>query len=143
MSIQQAAEEAVQKKLVEFFFPRGIPGLEDYKRFLVEPVPGNRLFAMLIAVEDPSVGLILVDPQPFFPGYRVDLLKSDWKDLQLKRERDMVIFTTVTVDGQDLYTNLAAPVLINVVKARGKQVILPERMEEMRVLLALVPKPQS
>lgn len=135
MTAEQTAVDASQRKMVEFLFPRGIPGLELYRRFLIEPVPGNRLFAMLVAAEDPAIGMILVDPLPFFPRYRVSLHGNDRRDLLLRKEDDLVIFTTVTVDGQQLFTNLAAPILINVAQKRGKQLIVPHRCEDMRVPL--------
>ncbi len=143
MTIEQSAVDTSQRKLVEFIFPRGIPGLELYRRFLIEPIPGNRLFAMLIAADDPSIGMILVDPLPFFPRYSVDLQRDDRRDLMLKKERDLIIFTTVTVDDARLYTNLAAPILINVVQKRGKQLIVPHRCEDMRVPLDTVAGPEN
>lgn len=143
MSAQQTAVETSQCKVVEFIFPRGIPGLELYRRFLIEPVPGNRLFAMLIAAEEPSLGMILVDPMPFFPRYHVDLQRADRRDLLLKKDQDMAVFTTVTVEGSKLYTNLAAPILVNVVQKRGKQLIVPYRCEDMRVPLETVAGPEN
>lgn len=135
MPAEQTAVETSQSKLVEFLFPRGIPGLELFRRFYIEPVPGNRLFAMLIAADDPSIGMIMVDPLPFFPNYKVSLQRNDRKELQLKKERDLVIFTTVTVEGERLFTNLAAPILVNVAHKRGKQLIVPHRCDDMRVPL--------
>ena len=135
MSIENTAVENSQQKLVEFLFPKGIPGLELYRRFLIEPVPDNRLFAMLVAVEEPTVGMILVDPLPFFPRYKVNLQKNDRKDLLLKKEEDLIVFTTVTLTETQLYTNLAAPILINVAQRRGKQLIVPHRCDDMRVPL--------
>ncbi len=143
MSAEQTAVETSQRKIVEFVFPRGIPGLELYRRFLIEPVPGNRLFAMLIASEDPSIGMILVDPLPFFPRYSVDLQRNDRRDLMLKKEQDLVVFTTVTVDEKQLYTNLAAPIMINVAQKRGKQLIVPYRCDDMRVPLDTVAGPEN
>lgn len=135
MTAEQTAVESSQRKMVEFSFPRGIPGLELYRRFFIEPVSGNRLFAMLVAVEDPATGMIVVDPLPFFPRYSVTLQRNDRRDLLLKKDQDLVIFTTVTIDGRQLYTNLAAPILVNVVAKRGKQLIVPHRFEDMRVPL--------
>ncbi len=143
MSSEQTAVESSQRKIVEFVFPRGIPGLELFRRFLIEPVPDNRLFAMLIAAEDPTVGMILVDPLPFFPRYKVILQRNDRKDLMLKKDQDLVIFTTVTVEGECLYTNLAAPILINVAQRRGKQLIVPHRCDDMRVPLDAVAGPEN
>jgi flagellar assembly factor FliW len=135
--------ESSQSKIVEFVFPRGIPGLEIFRRFLIEPVPDNRLFALLIAADDPAVGMILVDPLPFFPRYKVILQRNDRKDLMLKKDQDLVIFTTVTVEGEHLYTNLAAPILINVAQRRGKQLIVPHRCDDMRVPLDAVVGPEG
>ncbi len=135
MSSEQTAVESSQSKLVEFIFPRGIPGLELFRRFLIEPVPDNRLFAMLIAADDLSIGMIMVDPLPFFPSYKVVLQRNDRKDLQLKKDHDLVIFTTVTVENDRLFTNLAAPILVNVAQKRGKQLIVPHRCDDMRVPL--------
>ncbi len=143
MSAEQTAVETSQRKMVEFIFPRGIPGLELYRRFLIEPVPGNRLFAMLIAAEDTSIGMILVDPLPFFPRYYVDLQRNDRRDLQLKKEEDMVTFTTVTVEDNQLYTNLAAPIIVNVAQRRGKQLIVPHRCDDMRVPLNDIVGPEN
>ncbi len=143
MSAEQTAVESSQRKLVEFTFPRGIPGLELYRRFLIEPVPDNRLFAMLIAAEDPTIGMILVDPLPFFPRYSVNLERNDRRDLMLKKDQDLVIFTTVTLEGEQLFTNLAAPILINVAQRRGKQMIVPHRCEDMRVPLDTIAGPEN
>ncbi len=138
MPAEPTAVEISQGKLVEFIFPRGIPGLELFRRFLIEPVPGNRLFAMLVAADDPSIGMIMVDPLPFFPNYKVSIGRSDRQELQLKKERDLVIFTTVTVEEARLFTNLAAPILVNVAQKRGKQLIVPHRCSDMRVPLDAV-----
>ncbi len=143
MSSQQTAVEASQRKIVEFIFPRGIPGLELYRRFLIEPVPGNRLFAMLTAAEEPSLGMVLVDPMPFFPRYDVSLQRNDRRDLMLKKEQDLIIFTTVTIEDRKLYTNLAAPILVNVIQKRGKQLIVPHRCEDMRVPLETMAGPEN
>ncbi len=143
MPVEPSAVENSQRKLVEFLFPRGIPGLELYRRYLIEPVPDNRLFAMLIAAEDPSIGMIMVDPLPFFPRYEVSLQRNDRKDLMLKKEQDLIVFTTVTLDGSKLYTNLAAPILINVAQKRGKQLIVPHRCDDMRVPLDTVAGPEN
>ena len=126
-----------------FFFPQGLPGLEDFYDFYVEPMPDNRLFCLLQAVENEEVGIIMVDPFPFFPDYSVDLLETDRRQLRLKQEKDMVIFTTVTLEGDKLYTNLAAPILINVAQRRGKQMIVPHRCDDMRVPLDTVAGPEN
>ena len=115
-----------------FYFPQGLPGLDSHFTFYVETMPDNRFFCLLQAVEDEDVGIILVDPFPFFPDYDVDLLDTDRREIKLQREEDLLILTTVTVGDDKLYTNLAAPILINLTEKRGRQIILPQRTEQMR-----------
>jgi flagellar assembly factor FliW len=117
------------------FFPHGLPGLERYRYYRVEPLPGNDLFFMLRSTEEEGLALFLVDPFPFFPGYRVELDESDLFDLETETAADLLIYTTVTVAGAALYTNLAAPIVISAGNRRGKQLILPDRSAELRVPL--------
>ncbi len=126
-----------RKPGLPFYFPHGLPGLEDFRLFYVEPIPGNRLFCLLQSMEEEEVGLILVDPFPFFSDYNVDLLETDKRDLRLSSEKDMVIFTTVTVEGEQLCTNLAAPILINLKSKRGKQIVISQRTGQMRMPLVV------
>lgn len=48
---------------------------------------------------------------------------------------ELSIYTTVTVAEQQLWTNLAAPLLFNTVKQRGRQIILDRYIEKLRVPL--------
>ena len=118
-----------------FYFPQGLPGLEDFHKFYVESLPDNRLFCLLQSVEDDQVGLILVDPFPFFPDYHVELTETDKRELELDTQKDLLLFTTVTFGEEQMYTNLAAPIIINLKVKRGKQIIIPQRTDQMRTPL--------
>ena len=117
-----------------FYFPHGLPGLEEHQyfnlKFLYEP-----LFFMLSSTQREDVALYLVDPFPFFPDYQVNLSDKDKEKLKLERREDLLLLTTVTVMEEKLYTNLAAPVLFNVPQKHAFQMILEGYMEQKRVLL--------
>lgn len=55
------------KKIGRYFFPRGLPGLEQCRYFDLEELPGNPLFRLLSAGEEEEIALIVVNPVPFFP----------------------------------------------------------------------------
>jgi len=77
-----------------------------------------------------------VDPFPCFPDYSLEISDQDKKELQLDQVEDVLVFTTVTLLGESkMTTNLAAPVVVNTRSRLAKQLILPERVEEMRVPL--------
>jgi len=120
-----------------FFFPRGIPGLESCRRFSIEAIEGNPIFVLLKAQEEPEAGMFLVDPLVFFPDYSVELMDWDRRELELEKADQMFTFTTVAVEEKRLTTNLAAPIVINVAKKLGKQLVITERIEQMRVPLPL------
>ncbi len=121
-------------------FQRGLPGLGSSRQFTLHVIAGNPLFYYLQSIEEEDIGLILVDPFPCFPGYSLELSEQDKRELGLEedREEDVLVFTTVTLrDENKMTTNLAAPVVMNSRSRLAKQVIIPDRVEEMRVPLPL------
>ncbi len=132
---EEKTEEAI-------FFRKGLPGLGHNKRFSLHRVEDNPLFYYLQSLDEPEVGLILIDPFPCFPHYAVDLSEQDKKEIELERQEDALVFTTVTVLGEGkLSTNLSAPIVVNVARRLAKQLIIPERIGEMRTPLPLEPEP--
>ena len=129
-----AAVVKTEKKAV--YFRQGLPGLEGYRRFALSPLPGSELFMLLSAAEEENVALILVDPFPFFPEYRIELSAADRQELKVRAgEEELLTYTTVALVDHQLYTNLAAPLVINMAEGLGRQLILPEAMEKMRAPL--------
>lgn len=116
-------------------FPGGLPGLERYRRFTAVPVPDNQFFLLLQSGEEPDLGLLLVDPFPFFPDYSCPLSDLDRQDLELERRGDLLIYTTVRVFPEGFCTNLAAPLAINAVARLGKQLYLHRYAGRMRAPL--------
>ena len=117
-------------------FTRSLPGLGKSRRFTLHVIDENPLFYYLQSLEEGDIGLILVDPFPCFPEYSLELNELDRKELEVDQKEDVLVFTTVTVLGESkMTTNLAAPVVMNTRKRLAKQVILPERVNEMRVPL--------
>lgn len=119
-------------------FKKGLPGLGKSRRFILQGIEDNPYFYYLRSLEDEEVGLILVDPFPCFPGYGFELPKTEQKELELEQKEDVLVFTTVTVLGENKMTvNLAAPIIINAKRKVAKQLILSERIEQMRTPLPL------
>ena len=133
------AERQVEKTWPEFiFFKHGLPGLGKSRHFILQLIESNPFFYYLRSVEEEEVGLILVDPFPCFPGYDLEIAEADQKELELENKEDVLVFTTVTVLGENkMTTNLAAPIVINIEKRLANQVILSERIEQMRTPLPL------
>ena len=114
---------------------KALPGLENSKRFIPHLLEGNPLY-FLQSADEQEVGLILLDPFLLFPDYSVELSTAERDELEIDKREEVLVFTTVTVlERKRMTTNLAAPIIININKRLGKQIIIPERVEEMRTPL--------
>ncbi|MDO9536609.1 MAG: flagellar assembly protein FliW [Bacillota bacterium] len=129
-------EQVKQATPQPILFKSGLPGLGESKRFTLQTLENNPLFFFLQSEDDEGIGLILLDPFLSFPGYSVELNDLDKKDLEVEKDDDVLVFTTVTVISTDkMITNLAAPLVINIKKQIARQIFLPERSAEMRTPL--------
>lgn len=108
-------------------FPRGLLGFEDLPEYFLHPVPGNPVFTWMQALQVPEVAFLLVDPFIFFPDYRVWLAPAQEQELQLTSPGEAAVYTTVTIPGgrvEDSTTNLAGPLVLNLHRKLGLQVVL-------------------
>lgn len=132
-------EESSRKQIV---FPKGLPGLEEYREFLFSEEEGT-LLAQLKAADNDKVGFVLVRPQ-FIPGYlmKVELGQQETEILEAKSEDEMAVWTIVTLCQSDILkstVNLRAPLLINNRTGKGFQLILDK--EEFAFRQPLFPDP--
>lgn len=117
-------------------FKRGLPGLEGCEKFALHGIKDNPFFYYLQSLDEPQIGLILLDPFPLFPEYSFDLGDADKQELQLQAKEDLLVLTTVTVKkSRQMTTNLAAPLLINCRDRLAKQIIIPEKAEQLQTPL--------
>ena len=131
-----SAAEAQKMGLRPITFLKELPGLENYKTFALYPIEGTPYFYHLQSLNDESMGLILTDPFIIFPGYSVELSPEDEKELDIEKKEDVIVFTTVTFLGRNnMTTNLAAPIVINVPQKIAKQIIISDKIEQMRTPL--------
>lgn len=129
-------QEFVSGKKV--FFKQGLPGLENYREFTLRIIADNPFFYHLQATGEEALGLILLDPFPCFPSYSVELKAVDKLELQVEKKEDLLVLTTVTITRNGgMTTNLAAPLVLNLCRGLGRQVIFQERVDERRTPLLL------
>ena len=120
------------------YFKQGLPGLENFREFILQVVANAPFFYHLQSTAEEAVGLFLLDPFPCFPGYSVQLNGREQQELQADNSEDLLVLTTVTIAGEKSITsNLAAPIVINLTKGLARQIIIPERVSEKRTPLPL------
>lgn len=124
----QTELEFDDQKIIEI--PTGLFGFKQSKRFcILELEQENSPFKWLQDIDDTAIALLITDPYQFFPEYNPLIHKSYLKELSLTEkniEEDLNLFTIVkiTKGGQEAFTNLRAPVLVNAGTMNGKQIIL-------------------
>ncbi|WP_339147861.1 MULTISPECIES: flagellar assembly protein FliW [unclassified Sutcliffiella] len=107
-------------------FPNGLPGFLEEKEFTVIPFTEEGTFHILQSVQTPVLGFVLANPFAFYPDYDFDLENQAVDVLELDSAEEVTVYMVLTMaDPFHLTTaNLQAPIVVNVKKKIGKQVIL-------------------
>lgn len=108
-------------------FPTGLPGFNHVKRFAFVEHDDYLPFAWMVAVDQPDLAFVVVDPRFFCANYRPRLSPEDLIVLGLKGRQDaakILAIVTIPSDPRDLTLNLRGPVVLNPARRIGRQAIL-------------------
>ena len=106
-------------------FPAGILGFEDDRRFLLVAESGNSGVSFLQAGDNPDLAFVVADPVSIRPDYRPEVGREDRRILEWDGVSPLQVLTILTVpeDVRRMTANLMAPILINVGRRIGHQVV--------------------
>jgi flagellar assembly factor FliW len=107
-------------------FNKGLPGLEELKKFILFSVEENEMFSILHSIDDKDIGLVVISPFLKFKDYEFKLSDEKLKELMIQSNEDVLVVNTVTLhsDIENITTNLKAPIIINIKERLGEQIIL-------------------
>lgn len=108
------------------YFPEGIPGFEDCKKFtLIGNESDEAVFFWLQSIDSPDLCFVVTDPFMVYDGYGVDVEDDDAELLKITDTNKILTLTIVIIPENinEIRVNLKAPILINLEKKLGKQVI--------------------
>ncbi len=108
-------------------FPEGIPGFQNIKQYALIPHDSNSPFSWLQAFSDPELAFLVTDPLIFILEYHPRLPEADLALLEPENPDALVVLSMVTIPHNDpskATANLMAPICINKINRKGKQVIL-------------------
>ena len=115
------------------YFPAGLLGLEDCRNWSLLGDGQNDAVAWLQSADRPKTALAVVSPRRFVPGYQVRVARMEIETLELDSVRTAEVLLIVGRNSSGLTLNLKAPLVINVARRLGRQVItngdLPVRYE--------------
>jgi len=121
-------------KLEIIHFPEGVPGFSHLKRFVILDHPNGGPFCWLQAVDDPALAFVILDPLIFRPDYCATVTAEDAKALELEEPSDAVVYCICGIreNPEEMTANLRAPIVINIKKRIGKQIILQDETYKTR-----------
>ncbi len=108
-------------------FKSGLPGFEHLKKFVLIPQGNSGVYFWLQSVDDPDIAFLVTDPFMFFSDYDFELPEPDVLELGLENPEQALILSIITVPSDAIEkttVNLVAPVVINTLAKKGKQVVL-------------------
>lgn len=116
-------------------FPEGIPGFESIRTCTIERLEEGPFF--ILEEQEGELSLVLVDPESFFPDYRLEASANDLSLIGLTQEADaqVLVVATIAERPEDIRVNLKAPIILNKQNARACQIIDMQGRYETRVPL--------
>ncbi len=109
------------------FFPLGIPGFENMKRFtLLGKNEDNAPFFWLQGIDNPSLAFVVTDPFIINSNYFVDAEDEEIREIEAKDPEKILTLAIVTIPEniKEMSVNLKAPILINMDNNKGRQIIM-------------------
>lgn len=119
-------------------FPDGVPGFEDSKEFVIIENPEDDIpFNWLQSIDNPNLAFVIINPFVFKSDYDFEIPDLVVKKLKIVEQKDISVYTIVVVpeDINKMTANLSGPVIINVNKRLGKQIILDDKRYHTKHLI--------
>jgi len=104
-------------------FPEGLLGLEACRDWVLLADGENDAVAWMQSVDRADVALAVVSPRRFVPGYTMRVARRELDPLELGELREAQVLVVVGRTERSLTLNLKAPVVINLQRRLGRQVI--------------------
>jgi len=125
--------EVDEAKLITF--GDGIPGLEEYRRYALLQFEESYPIIWLQSIDEGGICLPVLDTFAVLSGYVFDIDDEDVKELELKGPEELHVVSVLVIpeDIQGMTTNLAAPIIINTVSGKAKQIMLSGSDYNVRV----------
>lgn len=129
MNIQTKFLGEVEINLSEIItFENGLPGFQEYTKFILLGLDADLPIALLQSTEDEQIGFVVGYPFAFKQDYVFDLSDEDKEQLKIDDEKEVATYSVVTLKEifSDSTINLLAPIIINVKEKLGKQIVLQD-----------------
>lgn len=104
-------------------FPAGLFGLDNCRHWVLLADAENESVAWLQSATRPDTALAVVSPRRFAPDYKVRVAPSQLQALDLGPQDQLQVLTIVNKSEGRLTLNLRAPLLVNLSRRLGRQMV--------------------
>lgn len=104
-------------------FPNGLPGMEDCKHWVLLADAETSALGWLQCTSRAEVALAVVSPRRFVPNYQFRVYRSELAPLELDDVKDAQVLVIVGKNDRAITLNLKAPVVVNLQRRLGRQVV--------------------
>lgn len=111
-----------------YTFPQGLPGFSDLQQFILIPIDADLPLVVLQSIDQTTISFIMAYPFAFEPNYAFDLSDEDKQTLHIEGNHEVLPYAIITMKEtlQTSTMNLLAPVVLNITKKVGKQIVLQD-----------------
>lgn len=104
-------------------FPHGLIGFESQRHWVLLQDTENEAVAWLQSTTDTQTAVAVVSPRRYAPDYRLRIDRQQLATLQLGELDRTFVLCAVARNGESLTANLRAPIVINLDRRLGRQVV--------------------
>jgi len=104
-------------------FPHGVIAFEDCRHWVLLGDEGNESLGWLQSITRGEVALAVVSPRRFTPDYQVHVTRGQLNSLELSHFDSAYVLSVVSKSDGELTLNLKAPLIINLDRRLGRQVV--------------------
>jgi flagellar assembly factor FliW len=115
-SVEFEPEDVIQ-------FPAGILGLDGSSQWVLLADAQNDCLGWLQSANQSDVALAVVSPRRFVSDYQVRVARDEIGLIQLDQVQDAQVLVIVSKNERTVTLNLKAPLVINLARRLGRQVV--------------------
>lgn len=127
-------------------FPEGIYGFTEEKLFIIFKEKEDSPFLWFQSLYNKDLAFVIIDPNQIIKNYKPKILHTDLQTLEVNYIEECKIYAILTIPEnkpEEMTINLQGPILINMNKKIGKQVISLDETHGVRMNLLQLLKNQS
>ncbi|WP_418791021.1 flagellar assembly protein FliW [Phosphitispora sp. TUW77] len=115
----------------------GLLGFEDYTKYVLLDHDDKSPYKWLQSLENPELAFVVMEPFVFFPDYQFELSQNDIKELEVAKTEDVAVLVILVIpeNPREMTANIKAPLVINMHKMKGKQVVLNNEAYPVKLYL--------